>query len=309
MREEMRSQTELAALADRQHGLVSHAQLVALGVSKSTVGRMSRSGRLHRVHRGVYAVGRRGISRHGTCLAAVLACGRDAVLSHGSAGWLWGLLAQNPAPAEVTVPGRGHPRAGIHVRRSRRLHAEDCTTKDDIPVTALPRTLLDLAATGSQKRTEGVLERAERLGILELVEIDAMLAGSKGARGAPSLRRALDLYRHPAFTRSLLERRFVALVRKSGLPMPAMNMFVAGIEVDAYWERERFAVELDGFDAHRTREAFERDPLRQEQLKLAGIDSIRLTARRVEREPARVASRLSTLLDRRRPPSAEPKST
>jgi very-short-patch-repair endonuclease len=120
------------------------------------------------------------------------------------------------------------------------------------------------------------------------------------SRGSPRLRQALALYREPIIARALTERRFLALIDKARLPRPAVNTFVAGFEIDAYWERERFAVELDGWDTHRTRAAFERDPLRLEELKLAGIDAIRITARRIEREPGRVAKRLDLLLANRR---------
>lgn len=115
-----------------------------------------------------------------------------------------------------------------------------------------------------------------------------------------ALRQALEIYRDPVFARSRPERLFLDLVKKAGLPRPAINTYVAGHEIDAYWEKERFAVEVDGWEAHRCRKAFEEDPVRQEELKLAGIDSVRLTARRIEREPEEVAKRLGILLDRRR---------
>jgi len=130
--------------------------------------------------------------------------------------------------------------------------------------------------------------------------VDALLARTVGHPGHGTLRRALDDYREPVFTRSELERRFLELAREAGLPTPAVNSFVAGHEIDMYWEQERFAVELDGYESHGTRHAFERDRLRQEELKLAGIEMIQLTARRVEREPATVVNRLATLLRRRR---------
>jgi very-short-patch-repair endonuclease len=176
----------------------------------------------------------------------------------------------------------------------------DRARHEGIPVTALPRTLLDLAATYAEKHLERAIDRAERLGLLELIDIDAMLDHHRGRPGGPALRAALEIYRDPAFTRSRAERLLLDALRRSGVPRPAVNAFVAGLEVDAYWERERLAVEVDGWEFHRSRTAFERDPVRQEQLKLAGIDSIRVTARRLEREPRTVAERISTLLQRRR---------
>ena len=173
-------------------------------------------------------------------------------------------------------------------------------TQERLLTTTLPRTLLDLAASHPERRFERMVERADRRGILNLIAIDSMLARNPHTRGSTRLQKALDLYRRPVFARAKTERRFLALILDAGLPRPAINTFVAGFEVDAYWERERFAVELDGWDTHRTRAAFERDPLRLEDLKLAGIDAVRITARRIEREPGRVAKRLDLLLTNRR---------
>ncbi len=142
--------------------------------------------------------------------------------------------------------------------------------------------------------------RPERLDLLDTAAIDALLQKRCGAPGTAPLRQALEIYRDPVFARSRPERLLLDLVKRARLPRPAINTYVEGHEIDAYWERERFAVEVDGWDAHRSRVAFEQDPVRQEELKLAGIDSIRLTARRIEREPAQVAERLGILLARRR---------
>jgi hypothetical protein len=301
MREEMRSHRAIAELAGRQHGVVSHAQLVRLGLSKSAIERHRLAARLFVIHRGVYAVGHDRITNQGRCLAAVLASGAGAMASHRSAAWLWGLVGRLPRPVDVTVRGSGrHKRRDLRLHCSEAIRPEDETVVEGIATTAVPRTLLDLAAAESAKTVEGLLERADRLGLLDLIAVEDVLRRMHGAPGTRQLRDALDIYRDPSFTRSLLERRFLALVRSSGLPRPAMNCFVNGIEVDAYWEAERFGVELDGFETHRTRAAFERDRMRQEDLKLAGIDSIRITARRLEREPWRVASNLRKLLARRR---------
>jgi very-short-patch-repair endonuclease len=188
----------------------------------------------------------------------------------------------------------------VQIHHSTILEEVDRAVAERVPVTAVPRTLLDLAVDSRRRALEGMLERAERLGLLSIADIDALLARSGTHRGIANLRQATDLYRDRAFTRSRAERLFLALVREAKLPRPATNTFVAGYEIDAYWERERFAVEIDGYETHGTRAAFERDPIRQEELKIAGIDSIRLTARRIEREPARVAARLGTLLRQRR---------
>jgi very-short-patch-repair endonuclease len=144
------------------------------------------------------------------------------------------------------------------------------------------------------------VENAERLGLLDLFAIDRLLKRSRGFRGIARLRDALEIYRDPAFTRSRLERRFLALVKRAGLPRPSMNYFVGGYELDAYWPAERFAVELDTYDYHGGHVAFEQDRLRQEDLKLAGIEMTRVTGVRMDREPEAVVARLRRLLTQRR---------
>jgi predicted transcriptional regulator of viral defense system len=299
MREEVRHHDGLARLAGKQHGVVSHQQLLELGYSEAAIGRGVASQRLHRIHRGAYAVGNPKPSRHGRCLAAVLACGRDAMLSHDSAAWLWGLRSFCPSRTEVTLPARGHRRAGIHIHHSTILESIDQATWEGIPTTSVARTLLDCAARGRRQRTDSLLERAERLDLLDISEIEEILARSGRHAGRSRLMSSIGLHRNTAFTRAGTERRFLEAVLSAGLPRPAINTFVAGHEIDAYWAKERFAVELDGYETHGTRAAFERDPVRLEDLKLAGIDAIRVTARRLEREPAQVAARLKVLLARR----------
>jgi aryl carrier-like protein len=170
---------------------------------------------------------------------------------------------------------------------------------EEIPTTALPRTLLDLAATGSARRLERAIDRAQRLDHLDLDSINLMLTRRGRRSGVARLRKALDIYRNPVTDRARSELLFLDAIKKEGLPTPAINTFIAGYEIDAYWEPERFAVEVDGWDTHQTRAAFEEDRIRQENLKLAGIDSIRITARRIERQPREVAKRVRMLLVRR----------
>jgi hypothetical protein len=147
---------------------------------------------------------------------------------------------------------------------------------------------------------EQALDNAHRLGLLDLIALDTLISRSRGFRGVARLRTALEIHRSPAFTRSGLERRFVRLVQDHGLPRPSINFFVEGCEMDAYWPAERFAVELDTYDYHGSPKAFEDDRVRQENLKLAGIEIVRITATRLDREPKRVMSRLSRLLTQRR---------
>jgi very-short-patch-repair endonuclease len=285
-------------LATQQHGVVSTRQLDGLGYSPSSAAKAAKAGRLRRIHRGVYAVGHVPLTWEGRCLAAVLAA-RPAVASHLSAGWLWGLLRNRPGTVHVTVPT---PR---RARRPFVIHFADLPARDrgevqEIPVTSVARTLLDLAATLSPARLERVLERSEERQLFDLAAIDYLLARTAGHPGHGRLCAALAIYREdPTFERSKLERRFRRLVKKAGLPVPSMNFNVEGYELDAYWEAERFVVELDVYETHGSHAAFERDRLRQEDLKLKGVEMIRVTGPRLDREPEQVMERVAAHLEQR----------
>ena len=287
----------LAALAARQHGVVARRQLLELGIGTGAVDHRVAIARLQPVHRGVYSVGPAHPGPRARWMAAVLACGPGALLSHRSAAALWGLRAGGGPAVEVSVPGqrcRGRP--GIVLHRLRTLDAEDLAVRDGIPVTALPRTLLDLAEVVSPARLEFAFEDAERLRILDLRAIGGMWERAAGRRGLRALAGLLSEAHEPPDTRSELERRFVRLCREAGLPLPALNTMVAGVETDAVWPQERLIVELDGFAYHHTRAAFERDRARDADLQLAGYRVVRVTARRLDRDPAAVVAALRSLL-------------
>jgi hypothetical protein len=177
---------------------------------------------------------------------------------------------------------------------------EDRAVRDGIPVTSLARTLLDLAAMLPARRLRRAIERSEELRLFDLGPVDSLLARAGGHPGAGRLRRALALYRPSPFTRSGLERRFLELVCEAGLPTPSTSFNELGYELDVYWQAERFAVELDIYETHGSREAFESDRLRQENLKLGGIEMIRVTGPRLDGEPDEVIERVAVLLKRRR---------
>lgn len=300
MRNKKRTDQPLAGLAERQHGVVSIRQLEALGYRRPAIARATRSGRLHRIHRGVYAVGHANLTWEGRCLAAVLACAPNAVASHLSAAWLWGLLATRPGTFHVTASTRRHSKANLRLHYAP-LSDEDRATCDGIPVTSVARALLDYAAMTTDGQLERALERCEERDLFDLRAVEALLERAGNHPGAGRLRRALTIYRDdPSFTRSTLERRFRELVRRAGLPMPAANFWVGEYEVDAYWPAERFGVELDVYETHGTRAAFERDRVRQETLKLQGIETIRITGPRLDAEPTEVIERIETLLQQRR---------
>lgn len=291
---------ELANLAERQHGIVSIRQLTGpLGYSQTAVHREVSAGRLHRLYRGVFAVGHTNLSLHGHCLAAVLACGPNALLSHVSAAWLWGLTKTSPLPASVSTPLHRQRRPQIRLHEARSLAAEDRALREGIPVTSLPRTLLDLAATVRFEWLEKMIERSEDLELFDLGAVEDLLDRTVGHHGHGRLRRAIALYKPSSFTRSGLEKRFLELCLEAGLPQPRTNYVVQGFELDCYWPEFRFAVELDVFETHGSRAAFERDRERQEDLLLHGIAMTRVTGPRLEREPREVIRRVARLLEQR----------
>ena len=272
---------KIAQLAGQQHGVVGRAQLVEIGLDRSAIRRRVRAGTLHPLHGGaVYTVGLDQLSTSGRYLAAVIACGRGAVLSHRSAADLWG-LRPNATWLEVTVPrGRDGVR-GITVHRTRVVDRQDFTTEDGIPVTSVARTLLDLGAVVRAPDLAVALDRAERLRIFDLAAVVDVLDRAKGRRGARALRQAIAAYR-PSSQKSKLERRFKELLGTApDIPSPSFNALVDGEtgthEVDAFWPAQRLAVQLDGFEFHRTRRDRERDAASDADLELAGHRVLRLT--------------------------------
>lgn len=264
--------------------------------------RAASAGRLHHLYVGVYAVGHTNISPHGRCLAAVLASGPGTVLSHYSAAWLWGLHRGSPAPYEVTTPlprRRKPPRIVVH--RARHLAAADWAVEAEIPVTSVPRVLLDMAAR-DRRKLRPFMERAEEVGLLDLRNVHELLDRTSGHHGWGRLRRAAAFYEVPAeFTRSRFEGRFLAAVQAAGLPRPSVNYYLHGFELDMYWEEQRFVVELDAYKTHGTHEAFERDRQRSEDLLVHGIAMTRVTDVRFYREPDAVIARIRHLLSQRTP--------
>ncbi|MEA2320621.1 MAG: hypothetical protein QOD81_471 [Solirubrobacteraceae bacterium] len=288
----------VADLATRQYGVVSRPQLRALGLTDRAIARRLGAGRLHRIHRGVYAVGHPVLSRHGRWLAAVLACGPGAALSHTSAGALWQVRRSAATKIDVTVASlNGRARPGLRIHRSRSLPANETTLHDGIPVTTLARTLLDLAAGLPRRQLERALEQAEILRLLDAASIDAICRVHPNHRGTTKLRAALAGYDPAgALTKSDLEKRMLALCRAHALPPPLVNSIAAGLEVDFLFPDQRLVVETDGWAYHRTRAAFERDRRRDATLARAGHRVLRFTDRQVEREPQTVAETIAAAL-------------
>jgi predicted transcriptional regulator of viral defense system len=286
-----------AEVAGRQHGVIARRQLVELGAGVGAIQHRLATGRLHPVFRGVFAVGHLCLTREGRWTAAVLACGEEAFLSHRCAAALWGLAPYSGSRIDVTAPGTHRGRRGELVVHGSLLPKCERTSVDGIAVTSVPRTLLDLAAAVDQGALDRAVESAERLELFDLRALRSLLRRHRGRRGAARLRVALDVFEPDVETRSELERRFVGLCRGAGLPRPAINRRIAGLEIDAVWKEQALAVELDGYAYHRSRRSFEDDRRRDAVLLLAGYRVVRFTARRLNTDPGSVVATLRQLLD------------
>jgi hypothetical protein len=264
----------VARVAARQHGVVSYAQLETAGLDKSAVARRVRAGRLHRVHRGVYAVGHAALSREATWMAAVLACGCGAAVSHRSAAVLWGLLWARPGPVHVSVSrvGGKAKRRGIRLHRSTTLSAAVVTRRHGIPVTRPARTIDDLRGSVAERELRRAIRQANVLGL------------------------PLGPQVKPDRTRSDLELDFLALCRRHGIPTPEVNVKVGGIEADFLWRDASLIVEADSYLYHRGEVAFQDDHSRNLHFRLQGFEVLRIGEEQIDTEPTAVAEALKQRL-------------
>jgi very-short-patch-repair endonuclease len=272
-------------LAESQHGVVARRQLLVAGLGKGAIQGRVDSGNLIPLHRGVYALGHRRSDMLHLWMAAVLACGDRAALSHGSAAHLWGLRRSRGA-IEVTRPSGGRPRAGILLRRALAFTPEDLTKEKGIPVTTLAWTLLDIAADLDLRQLERALAAADRSGRLSWSKLQRAIQRGSGHAGVARLRHAAQVV-DPRVrdTRSPLEVEFLALCREAGLPLPQVNVLVEGNLVDFLWSAQRVVVETDGYLFHRDRLAFERDREIPLALNAAGYQVFRVTYRMLKKDP------------------------
>jgi hypothetical protein len=280
--------------------VVSLAQLQSCGLSSSGVRQRVAAGRLTRIHRGVYAVGHGRLTMHGRWMAAVLAYGPRAVLSHRSAAGLHGIRPDNRANTDITLPSpSARRRTGIDVHRSSTFAAVDITEIDGIPCTSLARTLLDLADVVNRRGVERAVDQADVLRAFDLRAVREVLSRAAGRRGAGVLQRVLAEYDRPSLTDGELEERFFAICRAAGLPKPEVNSWIqledGVVKADFLWRAERLVVETDGWESHGTRRAFENDRRRDRRLRLGGWEPVRFTWRDVERQPAEVTAVLARL--------------
>jgi very-short-patch-repair endonuclease len=284
--------------AGRQHGIVKRQQVREAGLSREGVRRRVASGWLVPLYDGVYAVGHTALTDKSHLIAAVYACGDEALASHRAAGKLWGIL-RGSQPIEVTGPRSREPKKGFILHRSRLIHEEDRALIDNIPVTSLARTLVDLADVQPEKRLANAVNEAEMKGLFDLRQVERVLARLPGRKGRHKLNRVLAAYRPvQPFFRSRNERFVHDLCREHGLPTPRVNTWVHAEEVDFFWPEAGLVLEFDGGAVHRTTKAFYEDRERDRALAARGIHVVRATDRD---EPAKLAQELLAILSIRTP--------
>lgn len=295
----------IAVLAERQRGVVSRSQLRELGLSDRTIERRVEAGRLHPIFRGVYAVGHRRLGRLGRMLAAMLACGDGALVSHRSAAELFGLWDKKPVLIDVVTPGQaGRKMDGIRWHRAAWLEPDEVATREGIACTTSSRTLVDLAGSFGEGTLRRLVEQAAVLRLLDVVEVDRVLARGR-RRGAAQLRRILVPWHGeaegPPRLRSILEARFFPLLAEADLPRPQCNVRLAiggdRLEVDMLWQEHRLVLEADGEETHGTRVAFQEDRRRGQILVAAGYRTAQVTWCQLEEEPASVVARVRRMLE------------
>ena len=287
----------ILALAKRQHGVVSHEQLIDAGLTRHQISLRISDGRLTPLYRGVYLVGAVA-SEHASAQAALLALGANAALSHFSAAKIWRLREYpRTAPPWVTIPAsRRTSRSRIEVRHTD-LAPGDVRTRHSLRVTSPPRTVLDCsAALGDPYEVEALVAEARFRRLASEAEIADQLARNPGKRGVSVVRKVLDLPGGPRRTRSTGERAFLRLLREAKISGYETNSKAFGPELDFVWPALRFAVEVDGWDGHSGRVAFERDRLKIAELQARGVEVMPVTGRQIRDDRSGVVNRLRATL-------------
>lgn len=253
-------------------------------------------GRLHRVHRGVYAVGYPAQTPEAFEMAAVFVCGKGAVVSHWTATSRWTLLRPSRGSVHVTAPTNRRGHKGIKVHWTQ-LHPADRTKRDGIPITSVPRTLLDIAGVADERTLRRAVNQAARTGWLNRRAMDAVLNRNPRRKGSKQLRAVIaSVIPATRRSRSDLEVAFLALCADYGLPEPVTNGTVLGIEVDFHWPGTNLIVELDSYEYHRTPQEFENDRRRDAHLKRHGYEVLRIPDAWLDSDPAGVADTVRALL-------------
>jgi len=291
----------LAEIARRQHGVVARSQVEGLGLSGNSIDRLIQIGRLRRVHPGVYAVGHDATTRRGRWMAAVLASGEGAVLSHASAAGLWGIWGSGAGEAHVTLPRKTRSTRSVR-RHFSVLPDDERTSHFGIPVTSAARTVLDLAADKGEAAAEAALREMEYVGIYGPVSLPALLERYPRHKGAPIVEVALErLADDPGGRiRSDLEELFLPFLDANRILRPRLNAWLSidddRFQVDCLWPDAKLIGELDGFRSHGTRRAFRKDRRRDRRLGAHGFHVVRITEDQLRGEPREVAADLLALI-------------
>jgi len=290
-----RTEEVIANLAVRQHGVVTRRQLIRSGLTRHAIEHRILTGRLRRVHAGVYGVGPI-LSPRIREMAAVLAC-EGSVVSHRSAAAMHGIVRPRGVeePVDLTHVRRLCRRPGIRMHRAR-LAGDEIARVDSVPTTVPARTLLDLSVAASAREIERALATAEREFPDVRSELSALVERYARMAGARLLRELLGRSAAASFTRSEAEERLLELIRAGGLPDPETNVIVLGYEIDCYWRRARLVVEVDGYEFHRSARAFIGDRKRDSALVAAGIRVLRLSWQQIVNERERTLVQLAQAL-------------
>jgi very-short-patch-repair endonuclease len=280
------------ATARRQHGVVTREQLLEIGYTRDALRHRLKTGRLHAIFEGVYAVGAPSLTKHGRWMAAVQRCGSHAVLSHSSAAALWELRPEPAGLVEVSVFSGARPRvSGIYVHRRSQRPPHHLTQCHRIPVTSVPWTLMDLATRLDRDDLEAAINEADKRNLADPETLRSAVDAMTHHPGVTALLRTLDR-RTFTLSDSALERRFLPLVRRAGLPAPLTQQRVKGFRVDFYWPSLGLVAETDGLRYHRTPAQQARDRVRDQTLLAAGLVCLRFTRAQVHYEAHRVEETL-----------------
>jgi hypothetical protein len=275
----------IRALAEAQHGVVSTRQILELGIGEDMVRSRRVGGILIPLHQGVFTLGHQRLGREGRWMGAVLACGPGAALSHFSAGHLWDLCGSYGS-VEVLRRSGGATHEGVRVHQTRRLEPCEVTVERGIPVVSTERALLDIAARVDSRRLERMLVQAYKSGRLSWPALDRILTRRRGRKGAGRLRRiAAEVDPEALETRSVTEIDFLALWRRTEMPLPTVNVLIEGHLVDFLWPREKVIVETDSWGFHGDSGSFERDHETDVDLVAAGYDVHHATYKMLDRDP------------------------
>jgi very-short-patch-repair endonuclease len=292
-----RGERGLALIGAAQRGVVRRSQLVEIGIGRGSIAHRVKIGSLHRVLPAVYAIGHPALESSAFETAALLYCGHDVVLSHGTAAALWGLLPDAPPEVSVTLAGRnvGRP-TGLRVHRVAVIDARDVRLRQGLPVTSPARTMIDFASEASSGAVEAALNEARVQRLVTDESLGQAMARCPLRSGVGRLRALLTAERGPSLTRSETERRLRFLVERGELPWPQFNVWLFGHLVDAVWPEAKLVVEVDGYGVHGHRRAFESDRRRDQRMAALGFVVVRVTARQLRDEPMAVLGRLAQAL-------------